>query len=246
MEKSLLLFMLLLIFLTGCTLNNGKNDINQKEEGTVAEPLIADMQIPDQAKTGETTTIAVVVSQNDKLVDATDVVFEIMKDGENTKQMIEATKSKQGTYEMNHIFQASGTFRITAHVTASNMHTMPEDKITIVQSEKTISSEISSNSEHHHSHVKFDFNQEGIYKLGVNELSVSITNDHLPLDKADVQFEVWMHDEDKHEYLRAKEISPGSYIADVSFGETGIYQIQIHVVKDEIHDHNSYKINIQN
>jgi PKD repeat protein len=159
--------------------------------------------------------------------------------------MIETESSKQGKYEAKYIFQTAGTYRITAHVTASNMHTMPEEEITIVQS-ANVNSSTQNSSEHHHSHVEFDFNPESVYTLGKHELLVSIKNEHLPLEKADVQFEVWMDDTAKHEYIQAKEVNPGTYLADVSFSELGSHNIQIHVVKDEIHDHSKYKINIQN
>ncbi|WP_163101745.1 FixH family protein [Peribacillus alkalitolerans] len=247
MNKLLLLSMTFLVILTGCNGIGDKKDSETKEQvDKSATPIKAEIQLSNQAKTGEKTKIVVEVSQNDQPVNASEVVFEIVKTGENTKQMIDTKNTKQGNYEAEYIFQTAGTYRITAHVTASNMHTMPEDEITVVQAGNVSSSKKNTTSEHHHSHVEFEFNPKAVQSIGKQELLVSIKNEHHPLEKSEVQFEVWLEGTDKHLYIPANEIKPGSYMAEITFSETGIHNIQIHVVKDEIHDHSKYQVNIQN
>jgi hypothetical protein len=80
MKKTLLSSISLLVMLTGCNTIEVKKDSAIKEEAVKGvEPLKAEIQVSNQAKTAEKTELVVLVSQNDQPIDAREVVFEIVK-----------------------------------------------------------------------------------------------------------------------------------------------------------------------
>ena len=80
-----------------------------------------------------------------------------------------------------------------------------------------------------------------------NELEVHITLDETDLEDAKVRFEIWPeNDEDKTDWIDAKETATGNYTADYVFENAGTYHIQIHVEDDkDLHEHMELEVEVE-
>ncbi|MBP3039397.1 FixH family protein [Bacillaceae bacterium Marseille-Q3522] len=90
-------------------------------------------QLPEKAKVGEDTLLAVTVTQDNQFVDdADEVTFEIWKkDEKEDSKIVEAVYKKEGEYEGKTSFTEEALYYVQVHVTARNMHTMPKETIQV-------------------------------------------------------------------------------------------------------------------
>lgn len=65
-----------------------------------------------------------------------------------------------------------------------------------------------------------------------------------PLTNADVNFEVWKEGSEESHFTKAEEDGNGTYLNKVSFEEAGTYKVQVHVEKDEVHEHQLQTIHV--
>lgn len=98
------------------------------EQDEVAELVQVEIRIPsDSIKAGMSTQIEAYVSQCGQPVnDAQKVEFEIWNKNHNEHEKIEVTLQGNGIYNINKAFMEEGTYVVIAHVTARDMHVMPQ------------------------------------------------------------------------------------------------------------------------
>ncbi|PLR82256.1 hypothetical protein CVD23_17240 [Bacillus sp. V33-4] len=101
--------------------------------------------------------------------------------------------------------------------------------------------------DHHHSSASISISVPTI--VSVNEdvdLSANIQSENQPLTQANVRFELWKENEEKHEFIDASEASNGDYFVNTSFSSPGVYHLKIHVEKgEEIHDHKETTVEVK-
>lgn len=137
-SKKLLMLGLCTIALTACGKEENKenhkgheNHASQKDKKVA--PLTVDLTVPKQVEKDKVTEIKALVKHgNDKVNDADEVMFEIIKDGDTKNSVKEKVKdAKDGIYTLKYTFKEDGKYNIISHVTAHNQHTMPNKDITI-------------------------------------------------------------------------------------------------------------------
>jgi len=214
------------------------------------QPLTVEFQVdPKPVKAGEVTTVSVLVKQGEELVeDAQEVEFEIWEEGQEKHDMVPAENKGKGVYSIMEKFHKPTTYYVMYHVTARDMHSMKQMEV-VVEGESTehtpapSSDETTSNHqhqevEHHHGGAMIHFmtSQPPVANQPV-ELTAHVQHDDQPLTEAQVRFEYWIGNEEKHHFIDATEKSPGVYVASSTFSSTGEYQVKTHVEKGDIHDH---------
>lgn len=127
MRKLLLGILLLFGMLAGCS--------NQSDTTSTNEPQMVDVSIkfvPEKINPNHEAKIEAIVTQGkDKVSDANEVKFEIWKTGQDQHEMIEGKNEGNGVYSIKKTFPENGQYFVTAHVTARNMHTMPNKQFTV-------------------------------------------------------------------------------------------------------------------
>lgn len=226
---------------------------NQGEQNEEVLFIEVDIQIPDKAEPNESTEIGALVTLGDeKVEDAQEVKFEIWEQGQETDhEMIPGKHVGDGLYTITKSFEKVGVYYVVAHVTARDMHNMPRKELIVgdanVQEEVDQDEQNQESDEHHHHHqghhpangiLVIDFQKEDSIKVDQpSDLRVFITNEDQPLTGADVRFEIWKQDENKHEFIPAAEGNAGEYSLSHVFSNEGIYSIIIHVEKGSLHEH---------
>lgn len=119
---------LLVFFLIGVGCSNSR-------QTDVPEALKVSVKTePELLKVNEEVTIKAIVTQGkEKIDDADEVAFEILKSGEKKRKLVTAKKKGDGVYFINYTFLENGTYFITAHVTARDMHTMPQIEVKVAE-----------------------------------------------------------------------------------------------------------------
>lgn len=93
--------------------------------------LEVDLQTPDSIQSGEAAEFTAHVTSNEEdVTDADQVMFEILQ-GEESLEMIEADHSENGEYVVEYTFEEAGEYSVIAHVDAYQLHTMPEESVTV-------------------------------------------------------------------------------------------------------------------
>ena len=120
------------LILSACGTDKVQNTIISDEVPEIVEVVL---NIPETAVTGEELSFIAEVKQGGKIVtDANEVKFEVVNISSGEKEMIEASLNEENHYEIVYTFGANGTYDVTSHVTARDMHTMPTKKIFITSS----------------------------------------------------------------------------------------------------------------
>ncbi|WP_394189465.1 FixH family protein [Paenisporosarcina quisquiliarum] len=120
---------LAVLTLSGCGTNEDKNSTTANEISGIVE---VDLSVPKTAKVGEEVFFIAAVTQDKEVVDdADEVKFEVKNLSSGDKEMIDASLNQDKHYEGRFTFQKKGTYDVTSHVTARDMHTMPKKQITI-------------------------------------------------------------------------------------------------------------------
>lgn len=232
MKKLFLIITLLNLILIGCSASNEKD---QTADDEMREMIEVDLQVPEKANSNEEVEIRAHVTQGEENVeDAYEVKFEIWKSGEDHHDMIDSKHSKDGVYPITYTFKEDGIYYIISHVTARGMHNMPKKEIIVGNPDDT-----SKEEEHdHHSTVDFEFatNEEPIVNKEVI-LQTTIKHGKEPLFSGNVTFEVWKEGEEKHHFISATDKGNGQYTATFTPTSDGTYHVNVHVKKDNIHDH---------
>lgn len=118
----------LLFILVGCG--------QAKQTATLEEPKMLNVTVtftPKQIKVNEPFTIqAHVTYGEEKVNDASEVIFEFWKQGQENHEMISAVKGGEGIYELKKEVSEAGTYSVISHVTAKNMHNMPKVDFQVV------------------------------------------------------------------------------------------------------------------
>lgn len=239
---------LLLISLWGCSNPETPNTGHESHQNEMPAILEVDLKIPNgKFKPMDEITIEVHVSQGDEPVDdANEVTFEIWRaeQEEDKHEMLKGNHKTNGIYTITKAFHEEGTYFVVAHVTARDMHTMPKEELVI--GEEHAKENKNGNHHHHDSDVMIhNTTPETVEISKQTRLSAHISHDNEPLLQAEVKFEIWYMEEEKHEYITANEIGNGIYEGLNTFTKPGTYNMKIHVVKDEIHEHQLEKVIVE-
>ncbi|MBU0905909.1 MAG: FixH family protein [Firmicutes bacterium] len=111
-----------------------KEEPQSKMVDEVPEIVEVDLSVPETAKIGEEVVFTTAVTQGGGIVeDADEVKFEVKNIDTGEKEMLEAHLNKAKQYEGQYTFTTKGTYDVTSHVTARDMHVMPMKQILIKQ-----------------------------------------------------------------------------------------------------------------
>jgi hypothetical protein len=259
MKKILIALILFAGIVAGCS--NEKDNTKQNVDTPSLEFIEVAIQTPEPINLNEEVNIQAIVTQGtDQVDDANEVSFEIWKVGQEEHEKLEAQNDGKGVYSIKKTFSENGQYAVIAHVTARSMHSMPKKEFTVGPPEEEATHEEHGNDEdtatihndhqddhgHHESSLEFDFNQENPFTVNKEViLNTSLTHEDAPLTGAMVRYEIVPNDDSKTIWLDAKEEGEGTYIAPTTFQKTGIFHIQIHVNKDEIHEHKVIMIDVK-
>ncbi|GAB3793351.1 FixH family protein [Virgibacillus kimchii] len=136
MQKKMAMFVLLLILIIGLAACNGnaETDDNDNMDDPEEMPVLeVDLQVNDSAEPGETVEMLAEVTYGDETVtDADEVDYEVWEKGERDDgYFIEAENLGDGTYTAETSFDEDGIYHVQVHVTARDMHTMPQQEVTV-------------------------------------------------------------------------------------------------------------------
>jgi len=223
--------------LAGCA---GGNEQEKSGNTKPLEPIDVIIVTPDKIDPNKEVEIKAEVTQGkDKVDDAKEVKFEIWKNGTENHTMTPGKNEGKGVYSAAYTFKESGTYSITSHVTARDMHSMPTKQVTVGM---TSGEEAEHHDDHdHHSDTGISIVLEGNKVFPLNKevtMTALIKQKDVPLTGANITFEVWRGEEQKHEWVDAKELGDGKYSINKTFSSTGMFHVQVHVKKGELHEHN--------
>jgi hypothetical protein len=261
MKKRLFTCIMALGIITGCS----SDDKTSQTESPSLDIIEVSIETPETVNLKEEVLLQAHVSQGtDKVDDADEVKFEISQTGKSATEMLIAENNGNGTYSVKKTFEENGIYTVTAHVTARSMHSMPRKEIKVgdggtasSQSEPSEEDSKSHDSDHHsdsshqeHSHhdssLEMTFNQETSFTVNQEVLlKTELTLNNTALEGAKVRFELVPDKGEKSEWLDAVETDKGVYTAPFTFTNVDSYHVQIHVNKDEIHEHKIFMLNVK-
>lgn len=239
-KRTFIIGFTLLILLMGACSNNENKQTKTVDE--VPEIVEVDLTIPAVAEVGTEVVFTAVVTQGGEIVDdAHEVKYEIFNLASGTKEMVEASLNEDKHYSIPYTFETNGTYDITSHVTARDMHTMPSKQVVVTGGEESApetDGHALGEGNHHDHKVTIEF-AEGSTTVGEEILLETILSlSDAPLEGARVQYDISRSDVAHHTWVEAPEVKAGVYQVAYTFTESGSYEIEVHVTKgDEIHDH---------
>ncbi|GHI00809.1 FixH family protein [Neobacillus kokaensis] len=255
-HKSLLMLFVvsIMIIAAGCGTSKEKDTSSQNQE----VPAMIDVALkinPENPQPNQEVTFSATVTQgNEKVDDADEMTFEIWKDGQEKHEKIQGKHKGDGVYSITKGFPEAGKYTVISHVTARDMHNMPQKEFTVgdastANAENAEHHEEGHDSDHHDHHDAAGVSMHfmAAKDIKVNEktnLTVHLQKDNSAFDGAKVRFEVWKGNEEKHAFIETKEMKSGEYTADTTFPATGEYTVQVHVEKGEIHTHEENTITV--
>lgn len=93
--------------------------------------LEVDLQTPESIQSGEAAEFTAHVTSNEEdVTDADQVMFEVLQ-GEESMEMVEVEHTENGEYVFEYTFEEPGEYSVIAHVDAYQLHTMPEESVTV-------------------------------------------------------------------------------------------------------------------
>lgn len=240
---------LLIFLLTGCGSDTG----HQHDAHTDEVPKAVEVELktnPATITANETTEIQAIVTQDSKPVDdADDVKFEIWKDGEQEHETLEAAHKGNGVYAIEKQFSTDGMYHIIAHTNARDMHVMPEVTVTVGTGQAAAENKQTDEHNEDHGHgssaVSIKLMTADFQANTPVEVTAQVQEHGAGLSGAKVQLEIWRAGSENHEYVPATEGQPGEYKASPVFKETGTYHINVHVEKDELHEHQEQIVEVK-
>lgn len=205
------------------------------------QALTVDLTVPEHVEKGKTVEIKALVKHGkEKVNDADEVMFEVIKDGDTKNSVKEKVKkAKDGVYTLTYTFKEDGTYNIISHVTAFNQHTMPNKEITI------------GTDAQQHSHHEYHAGMIHIMDIKAEKDKETTLMMHVmdaegkPLTDASVtRYEV-KTPSGKTEWIDLKESKSGEYTTKHTFSETGKYTVTAHAEKKpdfHVHEETSFEI----
>lgn len=252
MKKNICIFVLSILFiLAGC---GSKQQGDENSGDQTPQPLNVVIETnPETIEPNQTVEIRAIVTQgNEKVEDANEVKFELWKDGQEEHEMLTGVHQGEGIYSIEKSFTDNGIYYVIAHVTARDLHNMPKKELIVGKPTEPSGGHHDNKSDghhdEHHAHHDITFEMKMDQRIRVNQdtsLLVKILKGTEPLSEAEVQFEIWRDDEEQHLYVIAKEVNPGEYHGKTSFSKEGTHHIKVHLLKDTIHDHKEYTIEVE-
>ena len=269
MQKKWSMFALLLILGIVLAACNGETDEDGNLDDLEEELAVleVDLQVNESVEVGETLEMLSEVTFGDEVVtDAAEVDYEIWEKGErDDATFIDADNHEDGTYTAETAFDDDGIYHVQVHVTARDMHTMPEQEVTV--GEGGDYSHVDEDEDHDHGDMHPDHDEDHDHEHGFHmegfdmhftelesvtageeaKIEINITLDEAALEDVDVRYEIWKeNEEDNTDWVEATESNPGSYAADYVFEGTETYHIQVHVEDDEdLHEHLGYEVHVK-
>ncbi|EZX23654.1 MULTISPECIES: FixH family protein [Mammaliicoccus] len=129
------LTVLVISVLAACGNDKKEDEHHHSEHKSSDKPqaLEVALDVPKEAKSGEEVELSAKVTLGDeKVKDADEVMFEIVKDGDKkSSEMKKVKENKDGVYTLKYKFKEAGQYNVTSHVTARDQHTMPNKDINI-------------------------------------------------------------------------------------------------------------------
>lgn len=119
--------------LAACGQGENQDNGNAEAENSL-EPLEVEILTESDAfEPGDEGTIEILVTQGEeKVSDAKEVVFEVWKKGEkDNSEEFEADNNGDGNYSFTYNFEEEAVYHVIPHVTARNMHSMPEEQFPV-------------------------------------------------------------------------------------------------------------------
>lgn len=90
-------------------------------------PIRVQILLPNELHAGQKETLQIKVTQGDEPVDdAKEVIFEVWNGNDTNHLKLEAQYTADGIYSAETKFEQAGDYHIIAHVSARNLHTMPQ------------------------------------------------------------------------------------------------------------------------
>lgn len=245
MKKLVWIVVSLILILSGCT---SPHDAQKYEKESPRSMEIVFQTNPKVIYVNEPTTLQVVVTDGEKPIEhASDVQFEIRRKGEEHDEMITARHKGNGVYVAEKIFAADGVYVITYHVTANNLHRMEKNEVRVERKQGTTtqgSTQSNDSHTHEHHHVHMTFSPKESKQNERTMFQVQMTYGDKPLTEAQVTMEYWKEDK-KHTYVTMNEQGNGTYVAEASFAFSGTYHFRVHVIKEDLHDHQEFLVEIK-
>jgi|SRR5690625_2298049 len=246
MKRNIWLFLIVLVLITLAACGN--NDATDSEAPAEEElhELIVDFDVPETADVDETIEVKATVTYGDEEVTDAEVVFEYWEQGsEEDSTKVDAVNNEDGTYTTEIDFNHDSAFEMYAHTDAKELHTMPKKAIAVGDAEIDENAE---EQEHYHAEG-FDMHftePENVQAGEETDLVTNLEMDDAPFEEADVRYEIWSDNSDKHEWVDAEESDDGEYTAAHTFADAGTYYIQIHVEDDDgLHEHEEHEIEVE-
>ncbi|WP_369902764.1 FixH family protein [Bacillus manliponensis] len=258
MKKLLMTAFIAVVAVAGC--NTQKEEAKEtKQEKKLEEVKVEVKTNPAELKPNEKVEVQAIVTQGkEKVTDASDVKFEIWKNGEENHEMLEGKHKGDGVYVVEKTFPADGVYHIIAHTNARDMHVMPEVKVAVgnakledAKEEKAAHGEEHGdhgNAEghgHHNSDTAIHFMAADVTANNETTLKAHVQHKEAGLTEANVKFEIWKDGAEKHEYVPAEEGTDGEYVSKHTFKEAGSYIVKVHVEKGELHEHIEEKVEVK-
>lgn len=106
---------------------------NKKEQADNLPQMVeVDLSVkPDPGKINEPITFEAKVTQGKDKVNDGEVIFEIWRAKDDKHEKVEIKHSENGIYRLEKTFSQEGTYYIISHVTARDMHNMPQKEFTV-------------------------------------------------------------------------------------------------------------------
>ncbi|MFD0770808.1 FixH family protein [Bacillus sp. CGMCC 1.60114] len=239
MKKLVITLFITMLALAGC---NTKSDETTKKNKSLEEVKVEIKTNPETLKPNEKAEVQATVTQGKEKVTDADVKFEIWKDGEEKKEMLDAKHKGNGVYTIDKTFPSEGVYHIIAHTNARDMHVMPEVKVAVgnakVENAKT-------ETDGHHGDTMIHLMADGVKANTESTLKAHVQQKEAALTGAEVQLEIWKDGAEKHEFIPAKEGNKGEYTSTYTFKEAGTYNVKVHVRKGDLHDHKEEKVEVK-
>lgn len=249
MKRFAMLFMSTAIIgaLAGC----GQDDV--PTDAAIPEPIEVDLTVPEQGNSNESVTITTHVTQDGENVeDASEVEYEIWEEGKKEDSIhVETSNDKEGIYSAETTFETDGMYHVQVHVTARDMHIMPEKIIQIGEAANQPDEHASAQDGEHDGHegvvkgLSLHFVQPKEATASTDtELMTHAQIDSEAIEDAQVRYEVVAADKETT-WVDTEETTPGEYTANYQFPKAGSYQVIIHIENEDIHDHEEYTVEVK-
>lgn len=207
------------------------------------QPLTGEMIFPEMIEANKQAKIEAVIRYGNEYVNNADKAYFKIRESEESGNIEEVNSKsgvKPGHFYINKNFESKGTYFVTFYINSGEKIYEETRKINVhdhSDEENAAVSNLGDENSESQSEVDMHFMKQ--QNSEETTLIVHLTNNKEELKDANVRFEIWKQDADeneKHNYLDAKEGSSGEYIATTKLDSQN-YIVRIHVEKEDIHTH---------